>query len=416
MSIDVSTLLDRALGSSLEERRHAFVELVRSKHWRLVLAPHVISCQSIGDRSAAQPDNVVFEEAAEAIASSETRVQRALELAAVRFGDAMLMPLARHMGSAFIEPTLSHLRTAEGERSITLQRALQVADLSWVKHPLATPVVRRQLRIQDQNRVVLIQWLSQAGVLHRYVGELRDYPPVALEEWGALGRSQIHDDFLFDLAMATLPHMPGPLVYLLRLKPVSKVVAQRVMASARGDWVSAALESTIIDGLEHELIIPLAEVAVRLGGRSLSTATAWIGAAKFSKRLLGMLEEVMEREGRERLNEVLWMERRMPSADRALEHGRRGLEPDLMDAAALVRQLRTDRAVELVREVLETPREAMVEAVLHPLCAVHEECAREVAYLGDSKVPQVAERAKRARRWEDVAWPPDDSTQEIEFD
>lgn len=106
----------------------------------------------------------------------------------------------------------------------------------------------------------------------------------------------------------------------------------------------------------------------------------------------------------------------MPSADRALEHGRQGREPDLMDSAALVRQLRPERAVELVREVLETPREKMFEAVLHPLCAVHEEAAREVIHLCDANEEEVAERAKRARRWSDVAWPPDDSTQEIEFE
>jgi hypothetical protein len=412
-------LLDQALGAEDPvERRQAFVQLAGSEHWRLVLAPHVVSCQGYRVRDAMYPDQRTFDSAAPAIAADDERVQRCLELAGSRFSGALLSSLARHMKGALVEPALAHLRTAEGVRSSLLQRVLQEADPRWVDEPLAQPVLRKQLRVQDHSRVELMGWLANMGTLGRFIKELREYPPAALEEWGALGRAQVKDQQLFDLAMATLPHAPAPILYLLRLDPLPMVVARRIMAAARGEWVATALEVAIIDGLDHEILVPLAEIGVRMGGRSLAAATAWIGASKLAKKLLGQLGEAMgAADGdRRRVNDYLWIRRSAPSGDRALERGRRGEDPDPMDAATLVRQLRGAKVHELVLEILERPREAMFETILHPLVAVNEEAAREVMGLCESANAEVATRAREARRWSDVAWPPDDVTQEIELE
>jgi hypothetical protein len=412
------TLLDLALGAEDEERRRdAFVELLRSEHWRLVLAPHVISCQGFRIRGALEPDEKTFERAAEVIAESEDRLQRSLELAGARFSAALLSALARRMKTDLVEPALEHLRTAEGIRNTLLQRTLHEADPAWVKHSLAGPAIRRQLRKQDQGRIELMHWLADAGVLGKYLAQLREYPPVAIEEWSALGRAAVPDAFLFDLAMATLPHAPAPILYLLRFDPLPAIVMQRIMASARGEWVAAAIEICLLDGLDHKILIPLAELGIRLGGRSLSAATAWIGASKLAKQLLVQLGDAMEEaRGRGGIDEVLWIRRNAPSGDRALEQGRRGQMPDWMDSAALVRQLRGPKVRDLVHEILSEPRDIMIDTVLRPLCAVNEEAAREVMALAESHDATLSDRARELRNWPDVAWPPEDSTQEIEFD
>jgi hypothetical protein len=411
------TLLDLALGSEdPSKRRTAFVELAGSEHWRLVLAPHVISCQGYRVGDAMYPDLQTFNRAASAIAEDDDRVQRCLELAGTRFSGALLTALARGMKGKLVELALPHLRTAEGVRSSLLQRVLQEADPNWVCHELARPVIKRQLKMQDHSRIELMGWLAEAGELPSYVEVLREFPPAALEEWSALGNAQLRDKQLFELAMATLPHAPAPVLYLLRLDPLPMVVARRVMAAARGEWVASLLEVAIIDGLEHDLLVPIAEIGVRMGGRSLAAATAWIGASKLAKRLLVKLGEAMRTAEGRQISDYLWIRRSAPSGDRALEQGRRDQRPDPMDAATLVRQLRGAKVRELVLEILETPREQMFEAILHPLVAVNEEAAREVMSLCESQNEAVAKQARQARQWTDIAWPPDDVTQEIILD
>ncbi len=417
MTTSPDTLLDLALGSEdPSKRRSAFVELAGSEHWRLVLAPHVISCQGYRVGDTMYPDLQTFNLAAGAIAKDDDRVQRCLELAGTRFSGALLTALARAMGGELVESALAHLRTAEGIRSSLLQRVLQEADPAWVRHELARPVIKRQLRTQDHSRIELLGWLAEAGELANYVDVLHDFPPTTLEEWSALGKGQLRDKQLFELAMATLPQAPAPVLYLLRLDPLPMIVARRVMAAARGEWVASLLEVAIIDGLEHDLLVPMAEIGVRMGGRSLAAATAWIGASKLAKRLLVKLGEAMRTGEGHQISDCLWIRRSAPSGDRALEQGRRDERPDPMDAATLVRQLRGAKVRELVLEILEAPRETMFETILHPLVAVNEEAAREVMSLCESQDEGVAKKARLARQWSDIAWPPDDVTQEILLD
>ncbi|MCK5799943.1 MAG: hypothetical protein KAI47_22285 [Deltaproteobacteria bacterium] len=416
-------LLDRALGAEdPAQRRAAFVDLAGSEHWPLVLAPHVISCQGYRVGDAMFPDLQTFKLAAGAIATDEDRVQRCLELAGSRFSGALLSALAEEMKGDLVETALAHLRTAEGVRAVLLQRVLQEADPKWLEHPLAIPVLRRLLRLQDhqqdQHRAELMRWLAEAGHLSHYVETLQEFPPMTLDEWSALGEAKLYDQALFDLAMATLPHAPAPLLYLLRLDPLPMVVARRVMASARGEWVASALEMAIMDGLEHELLVPLAEIGVRLGGRGLAAATGWIGASKLAKRLLVKLGDALGATNgdRRQIKDYLWIRRSAPSGDRALEQSRRGREPDPMDAATFVRQLRGAKVRELVGEILGGPREIMIESILHPLVAVNEEAAREVISLTDSDNPDTTRRAREVRKWADIAWPAEDVTQEIPLD
>ena len=394
-------------------RRHAFVALLRSDDWRLVLAPHVISCQGFRIRETVQPDEATFAAAAAAIADNEEQIQRALELAGTRFSAALLGALAAEMGPALVEPALTHLRNADGMRSAVLQQTLQAADPNWVRHSLAGAIVRRQLR-QDQPRIELVMALQRAGCLADYVDVFHAFPPVSLEEWSALGLAQIADQRLFEMAMRMLPHAPAPLLYLLRLDPLPAVVAARVIASARGDWIAAAIEMALVEGLDSPLLIVLAEMGVRAGGRSLATSTAWISMAKMAKPLLMRLGVAMDQGGRSRVSELLWIRREAPSADRALESGRKGRRPEFLDAATLVRQTRGARAIELVREIITHPRPQMIETVLRHLCAVNEEAAIEILRLCDDPKPEVAARAQSAREWNDVLWPSPDRTQEIE--
>ena len=146
-----------------------------------------------------------------------------------------------------------------------------------------------------------------------------------------------------------------------------------------------------------------------------TAANAWVGASKLSRSLLSLLGEQMERDesGNGRVSELLWIRRRAPSADRALERGRRDEKVDLLDGAALVRQARGEKMLELVREILEEPRETMLEPVLHPLVAVHSDAARRLLELFDDPNPETARRAREAREaWHDVFWPEGDEEEE----
>jgi hypothetical protein len=409
-------LLDKALSAEdRSERRCAFVELVGSEDWLQVLAPHVLSCQGHTVNDTLHPDWSTFEAAAPLIAESEDKIHRCLELAGNRFAAELLVVLARRMGADLVEHALSHLRTAEGTRAALLLYVLQEADVDWVSHPAAGVVIRRQLKSGDIGRLSLLVWLARAGKLGDYLELLEEYPPSAIEEWSALGLGGLYSEVLCRRALAILPHHPGPLLYLLRLPELPPQVGPRIMAAARGEWVAAALELAVADGLSHRVMIPLAELGVRLGGRAMAAANAWIGQSKLSRELLLHLAEEMKaaRESGDssRLNERLWIRRRAPSADRALEVGRRGEAPDLMDAAALVRQTRNEKAATLATEIIEEPREAMIE-VLHLLCAVDVAAGEQVINLSKSPNPDVARRAQEAVQWTDVLWPDSEPIEE----
>lgn len=387
------------------ERRDAFLSLLRSEHWRSVLASHVVAHQAYAIRGTLYPDTWTFREAARTIAADDEKIQRSLELIGSRFSDVLLYSLAREMKSALVEPALSHLRTAQGLRRTLLLRILHDADSRWVREPVAAQVIRRQLREANEDRSELISALANAGNLEGFLDELHGQPPIGLDEWGALGRSRINDPTLVSTGMASLPHTPNPLAYLMRLDPVPPSVVQRALASARGDWLAASLEVAVLDGIRSTALVPLAELGVRLGGRSLAVAAAWVTSSKLAVDLLRLLAAKVAEGGGRTLAESLRMQYRVPSADRAIEQGRRGEIPDHADAAALVRQLKGRKIKLMVREILREPRPNMVDSVLRPLCAVSSEAAREVVALSTANDKDVAQRARQALEWDDVAWP-----------
>lgn len=392
-------------GATREERRRAFVALMGSESWRLVLAPHVVSrqCYEVGD--CVHPDRVTFADVAPLIAAAEEKIHRCLELLGTRFADELLRLVARHMGPSFVEHGLDHLRTAEGERATQLERILYEADPRWVLAPGARRAIRTRLRSDDRARAPLIGWLADAGNLGEFIEEMREHPPRLLEEWSALGRAKIIDETLVNRALALVGSGPEPLAYLLRLEPAPEATLLRMLAAAKPEWLVAGLEVAIVEGLASPAVIPVAELAIRLGGRHLAAAMAWLGAARLGPEILRVLARHLEGDGERRLGSALWSQRRAPSANRALEQGRRGETPDPFDAAALVRQLQGARMLELVQEVLAKPRESLTESVLHPLCAVNPEAAAAVVALGKSLNPDLARRAREVRVWPDVLWP-----------
>lgn len=394
-------------------RREAFLKALSSKDWRTALAPHVISSQGSAVSRTVEPDMAAFIGAAELIATDTEKVHRSLELAGCRFSDALLYALARTMGSALVEPILSHLRTADGARRVLLERVLNHATPDWVLEVSAAQAIRRHLRLRDGDRADLLKALGGAGNLAEFIDEVRQNPPANLSEWSALGRSGLQDTGLVDLALASIPRSPIPLAYLLRIDPVPERVLPRVMACARTDWLADTLELAILDHLDSPTLIPLAELGVRLGGRGLAMSTAWVTSSKLSVDLMRLwLEKRAAGDGRA-LSETLWLGRRVHSADRALDRGRRGYAPDPLDAAALVRQLRGSRVRDMVREILNGRQRHMLEPVLRPMCAVYKEAAREVTNMCSATDPEVAALAREGRSWPDVIWPIDQPTQEI---
>jgi hypothetical protein len=412
--LSTEALLDQALtGPTRAVKRDAFVALVASDDWRLVLAPHVISQQGYELRDGYYPDPTTFARAAPVVAASEEKIQRVLELLGSRFSEEMVSALARHMKGDLVEHALAHLRTAKGERAILLQQALHSADPQWVQLPSAKRVIRQRLRLADRSRPQLMEWLAEVCNLDDFIDELREYPPRYAEEWSAIGRAGIQDRALINVAMATLGATPEPLAYLVRLDPAPDGLGARIMAAARPDWLVHAMEVAIFVGLHHRLLVPLAELGVRLGGRPMAAATAWVNSAHLGKHLLTLLSTLIVRDGNHaRLSDLLWVQRRAPSANRALEDGRKGVMPDAADAAALVRQLRGEKIVELVREIITKPRPEMIASVLHPLCAVSVEAAGEVVLLCRSADAEVARCASEARAWTDVLWPEEPAEEE----
>jgi hypothetical protein len=400
-------LLEQVLeGASPEQRHDAMVALVASDEWRLVLAPHVLSKQCYETNGVVHPDQEAFALLAPIIAEDEEKIHRVLELVGVKLVDELLLAVARHMRRDLVEHILDHLRTAEKERATALERALYEADPFWVREAAARRAIRNRLRTQGKVRIPVLTWLADAGNLGDFEQEVHEHPPQYLEEWSAVGRAQIEGEDLLHRALSKLGGGPEPLAYLLRLKPIPDGVFERLMAAAKPDWLLSGLEVAIMEGLDSLVLIPLAELAVRLGGRHMAAAVAWLNTARLGPRLLTLLASQMEPDGeKQRLSSMLWVNRRTPSANRALEHGRNGKVPDPLDAAALVRQLHGGRLVELVREILEKPRPEMMESVLRPLCGVHPEAAEEVTTVCESLNPDLARRAQRARAWPDVAWP-----------
>lgn len=414
--LDEATL-DRALSDEdRDQRRAAFLTLLRSEGWRTVLAPHVICRQGYdspehGDEFI--PDEVTLEQAAEVIARDEEKIHRTLELLGAKFGDELLVLLAQHMGTDFVEHGLDHLRTAEGERGVMLQQILHEADPRWVRDPAARRAIKRKLRAGGEGRLQLVSWLIDAGYLEPFAAELRAVLPEHLEEWSALGRIGTRDDELVNRALAHLGASAEPLAYLLRLDELPAGTCQRMLSAARPEWVTAAVEVAIMEGLTRPELVPVAELAVRLGGRHLAAAVAWLNSARLGPRLLGQLAAQIEDHGRERLGNTLWVQHRAPSANRALEAGRADRDPEPRDASALVRQLQGGRMLELVQEILEEPRPTLMEPVLHHLCAVNQEAAARVQKLEHSPNPELARRAREAREWPDVLWPEQDEEDDL---
>ncbi|MCB9554876.1 MAG: hypothetical protein H6707_02150 [Deltaproteobacteria bacterium] len=393
-------LLDTMLSAeNRDQRRAAFLELLASNEWRQCLAPHVLSSQGYQLGQTFHPDLQTFSEAAALIAKDEQKIEHTIQLAGARFSGELLVALAEKMGSELVEHLLAHLPGSDDSRGLLLLYVLNEADNGWVKRADAKPLVAALLRSADVRRLTIMTWLGNQGCLSDYVQLLHQLPPTRAEEWAVLGRSGLQDEQLIDLALAKMPRDPAPLLYLLRLNPVPDRTLLRLLASARGGWTAAALELVAIDGVNSAAVIPLAEMGVRMGGRALAAATAWINVAKLSRELLRLFSDTPG-------SCHQWVRKRAPSADRALLNGRQGIAPDIHDAAALVRQLNGEAAADLACEILQTPLTVMIDTVLNPLVAVDPYAARAVLDLCDTdNDSELVGRAQAVRLWNDVQWP-----------
>ncbi len=399
------TLLKQATESDGKQRREAFLQLLASEDWELALTEEVIAAQGYPVRDDAFPDLITARGAAPIIADDEDKVHRVLELLGSRFTPELLGALARHMGEDLVDHALAHLRTAQGERADLLLQHLQIAHRGWVAHPGARRIIRRGLREHGSTRFLIMDNLAEAGNMDQFLPEIREHTPHYLEEWAAMGRSGISDERLVHQALASFRNGPESLAYLLRLDTVPEVVCPRIMAAALPDWLLDALEVAIVEKLSHPALLPLAELGIRQGGRQLAAASAWLGATRISQDLLRSLTKQMVWDnGKCRLDDLLWVRRKASSPDRAMEHGRRGVAPDLLDAAALVRQYRGEDARVLANEILTEPYPAMMDAVLRPLCAVNNRAAVEVMDVAHTGDPVPSELARKAMEWPDVLW------------
>ena len=399
------TLLKQATELEGTPRREAFLELLASDEWESVLTEDVIAAQGYVIREDAYPDLITARKAAPIIAADEDKIHRVLELLGARFTPELLAAMARHMGSDLVDHALAHLRTAQGERADLLLQHLQIANRGWVTHPGARRIIRRALHDQGPTRFLILDNLAEAGNTDQFLDEVRLHPPHYLEEWGALGKSGIMDESLVNQALATFRNGPESLAYLLRLDPVPEVVGPRLMAAALPDWLLDALEVAIVEKLNHPMLLPLAELGIRQGGRQLAAASGWLSATRLHQAVLRSLTKQLVREdGIDRVDDLLWARRKSASSDRALEHGRRGISPDPMDAAALVRQFRGADGRRLANEILTEPYPHMIEPVLRPLCAVNARAAAEVMELAEEGEGKEAALASEALEWPDVIW------------
>lgn len=393
-------------GATLRSRREAAVDLLASEQWRRVLDEELLCHLGYHHGEKFIPDLAAMAQLAPLLGQDEEKLQRLLEKLDGPCTVDLLGALSKTMGDDLVDLLLAHLRTASGERALLLLKALHRADTAWSGQRSARRVIRRLLAEPGEGRQLLLETLAAARAADRFVETLREYPPACIEEWRALGRSGCADEGLINLALASFRYSPEALSYLLRLDPLPPRVAPRVMAAARPLWLIDALELAVVEKLEHPLIIPLAELGIRLGGRPMAMAGAWLSATRLTIPLMECLEDQIRRNGGEvdQISNLLWVRRNAPSADRALERGRRGEEPDPMDAAALVRQLRGEEVLRLSREILSTPYPSMMENILRPLCGVYLNAAMEVASLAEGDDPAVAARAKEAMSWPDVEW------------
>lgn len=403
----IEALIDQATtGHDRKLRRQAFIELISGEQWKRALDPQVIAQQGYTLREGFFPDLASFAEAAPIIAVSEEKIQHMLEILGSRFSEELLFALAKFMGRDLVEHVLAHLRTAQGERAVWLQQILFKSDPHWVEESLARRIIRQQLRTPSRNRYLLLRLLADIGNLSDFVEEIIERPPIFAEEWHALGKANVSQEEFINRALADLGTGPEPLAYLLQLDPIPESVILRMMAAARPDWLIHSFEVAVSLDLQLRPLILMAELGIRLGGRPMSMAISWLHATKLGAEVLSALSGMIFREGKHtRINDLLWVQRHTSSASLALEVGRKGGVPDPMDAAALIRQLRGDRIIELVREILNEPYPAMMEAVLHPLCGVSIEAANQVVLLCKSRQPEIAQRAQQARLWPDVVWP-----------
>lgn len=387
------------------KRREAFLELLSGDDWAQALLEETIGRQGYLIREDFFPDLIAARKAAPVIAADEDKVHRLLQLVGSRGTPELLHALARHMGSELVDHALAHLRTAQGDRADLLLQHLQIADPGWVRQRAARKVIRRGLRENGPGRFLVLEFLAEAGNMEPFLDEIRATPPQFLEEWSALGRAGVKDAQLQRRGLASFRSSPDALALLLRMDPLPEVVAPRMMAAATPEWLLEALEVAIVEKLNHPALLPLAELGIRQGGRQLAAASAWLGTTRTSHTLLVHLTRQLKGEdGHDRIDNMFWVQRRPSSADRALDQGRRGGDPDLMDAAALVRQCRGNEPEELVREILGRPLPNMFESVLHPLCAVHPQAALEVQQLARGEEPEPARRAQEALQWDDVLW------------
>ncbi len=401
------TLIEQVKGAgTLRERREAAVSLLASQDWRFALEGKLLGYLGYEHEDEFIPDLAAMDMMAPLVASDEEKLQRLLETLGEPCTVDLLCSLADIMGEDLVDLMLAHLRTATGERALLLLEALHHADLSWVTSRPARRVIRRVLTESGQGRQLLLETLAEAGAMDQFTDILHDQPPRSLEEWRALGRSGAEDEALISRALASFRYSPDALSYLLRLDPLPPVVAPRVMAAARPLWLIDALELAVVEKLEHPLIVPMAELGIRLGGRPMAMAGAWLSATKLTVPLMACLMEQIRQDGdgRDEVSNLLWVRRNAPSADRALERGRRGEEPDAMDAAALVRQLRGEEVLRLAREILSAPYPAMMEPVLRPLCGIYLNAAMEVTTMADGEDPAAAKLAQQAMQWSDVEW------------
>ena len=394
------------LGTSLKLRREAVVALLASDDWEAALQPEVMVCQGYHHDDVFVPDLATIREMTPFLARGDEGLQRLLEMLGEPCTLDLLQALAVDRGEDLVDLALAHLRTAaDGDRALLLMQVLRWADPAWVKSRAARRVVQRHLASQGEGRQFLLETLAEAGAVEEFLDTLTQHPPQNLDEWRALGESGTESQELVDLALASFRYAPDALTYLLRLDPIPEVVAPRVMAAARPLWLIDAMELAAVEKLEHPLLLPLAELGVRLGGRPMAMAGAWLSATRLTIPLMHCLAGQIQKEGDgDQLSNLIWVRRNAPSADRALEMGRRGEDPDPLDAAALVRQLRGEEVIRLVREILKTPYPTMTDSILRPLCGVYLNAALEVATLAEGEDPDVAKRAREAMTWPDVEW------------
>ncbi len=212
--VAIDDLLSQAVSSEPSARKEAFLKLLASDDWNKALSESILEKQIVEVDQKLQPDFPTFQEAAQIIAQDEEKIHRALQILNSFSTENLLMALAQHMGKDLVEHALDHLRTADGERALLLERVLYESDPLWVCESSAKRLIRNRLKNQEQGRSQLIEWLSDAEILADYIQELREFPPRFVNEWRALAQTGIREEIFINRATALLGPTPDPLVYL----------------------------------------------------------------------------------------------------------------------------------------------------------------------------------------------------------